>query len=89
MASAMSQSMHAGLPSTSAAQPAPSGCSESCLDYLVLEIVRYYYAGQDSVSAYQALETLGFRVGSQLAERCAAQLDFRSHVCLADADSHR
>lgn len=39
------------------------------VDYLVLEMVRYYAVGQDLVAAVHAVETMGFRIGFQLAER--------------------
>lgn len=44
---------------------------DSTVEYLILEIVRYYSIGQDLVAAVHAVETMGFRIGYQLAERCA------------------
>jgi hypothetical protein len=44
-------------------------CIDSTLEYLIIEMVRYYAIGQDHVAAVHAAETMGFRIGSQLAER--------------------
>ena len=55
-----------GAPSTSAAV---ASCLDSTAEYLLLEMIRYYSAGQDHVAAVHAVETMGFRIGSQLAER--------------------
>ena len=56
-----------GAASTSAAV---ASCLDSTVEYLLLEMIRYYSAGQDHVAAVHAVETMGFRIGSQLAERC-------------------
>lgn len=54
------------------AQPAvEKSAVDSTVEYLILEIVRYYSIGQDLVAAVHAVETMGFRIGYQLAERCA------------------
>lgn len=55
-----------------APQPVPAGdksAIDSTVEYLILEIVRYYSIGQDLVAAVHAVETMGFRIGYQLAER--------------------
>lgn len=55
-----------------APQPVPTGdksAIDSTVEYLILEIVRYYSIGQDLVAAVHAVETMGFRIGYQLAER--------------------
>lgn len=50
--------------------PVAGSASVNCtVDYLVLEMVRYYAVGQDLVAAVHAVETMGFRIGFQLAER--------------------
>lgn len=57
----------AGAPARS---PVAGSASVNCtVDYLVLEMVRYYAVGQDLVAAVHAVETMGFRIGFQLAER--------------------
>lgn len=61
------------MPSVSGANarpPVEEQDSVNCtVDYLVLEMVRYYAVGQDLVAAVHAVETMGFRIGFQLAER--------------------
>jgi hypothetical protein len=55
---------------------------DSTVEYLILEIVRYYSIGQDLVAAVHAVETMGFRIGYQLAERCAnASSSYPTIVC--------
>lgn len=52
------------------AQPAADASAiDSTVEYLILEVVRYYSLGQDLVAAVHAVETMGFRIGYQLAER--------------------
>lgn len=46
-------------------------CSESCIDFLALELV-HHYARQARVPAPAAIDAIGFRVGRQLAERYTA-----------------
>lgn len=48
---------------------APS-CLNTSVEYLLLEMIRYYAQEQNHVAAVHAVETVGFQLGSQLAERC-------------------
>lgn len=60
------------MPGGSAKNGMPPAAQESAdctVDYLILEMVRYYAVGQDLVAAVHAVETMGFRIGFQLAER--------------------
>lgn len=68
---AVNRSYHAGTSYTSAAQGLNvPPCLDVASEYLVMEMVRYYATGQDTVAAVHAVETIGFRIGSLLAERC-------------------
>jgi trafficking protein particle complex subunit 6 len=73
----LAKSYHAGLAAT--AGPAPNSPApthlEISVEYLLLEVIRYYSTDQDHVSAVHAVETMGFRMGSQLAERLTAGED--------------
>lgn len=68
----LSRSYHAGMeaPSTSAPAAPVASCMDTTLEYLLLETIRYYATLADQVAAVHAVETMGFRIGSQLAERC-------------------
>jgi hypothetical protein len=59
------------LQSTSKQPPKFAPCLDTSLEYLLLEGVRFYAALPDEVAAVHAVETMGFRIGFQLAERCA------------------
>lgn len=43
-------------------------CSETCLDLLAIQLVRYYHQ-QNLAPAAASIEAIGFRVGRQLVER--------------------
>ena len=57
-------------PSTSKPAAPVTRCLDTTLEYLLLETIRYYATLADQVAAVHAVETMGFRIGSQLAERC-------------------
>lgn len=59
------------LPSTSARS---KECAESCLDFLYIELINTYRRQQSGPATAAAVDAIGFRVGRQLAERCALQL---------------
>lgn len=46
-------------------------CAESCLDFLLLELVHKYTSECSNAKALSTLECIGNRIGKQLAERCA------------------
>jgi len=58
-----------GTPVETRSPGAGQSSIDCTVDYLVLEMVRYYAVGQDLVAAVHAVETMGFRIGFQLAER--------------------
>ena len=58
------------------AAPAPRPTvSESALDFLLLETVRGYR--DKGEAGRRAVEAMGYRVGTQLAERCVACARYR------------
>jgi hypothetical protein len=71
----MSRALSMSIPSSARAvqltqgSPAEQSSVDSFVEYLILEVVRYYSVGQDLVAAVHAVETMGFRIGFQLAER--------------------
>eukprot|EP00959_Pyramimonas_sp_CCMP1952_P321636 6730458-Pyramimonas_sp.AAC.2 len=55
--------------------------AESCFEFLYLELVRTCYAKEeDGRGTWNSLQSMGFQVGQQLAERCAYLL----RIILAD-----
>ena len=68
----LGRSMYAGTESAQmqAEDPTiPQTCTDASVEYLLVEMVRYYAKEQNHVAAVHAMETVGFQVGSQLAER--------------------
>eukprot|EP01024_Parvocaulis_polyphysoides_P001777 TRINITY_DN10506_c0_g1_i1.p2 TRINITY_DN10506_c0_g1~~TRINITY_DN10506_c0_g1_i1.p2 ORF type:complete len:133 (-),score=18.21 TRINITY_DN10506_c0_g1_i1:18-416(-) len=60
--------------------------SESCLDFLSLELLRHYAVDTSGAPPQASLEAIGFRVGAKLAERYATgrlseQLDIIKFIC--------
>eukprot|EP01023_Acetabularia_acetabulum_P003802 TRINITY_DN11580_c0_g1_i1.p3 TRINITY_DN11580_c0_g1~~TRINITY_DN11580_c0_g1_i1.p3 ORF type:complete len:174 (+),score=22.74 TRINITY_DN11580_c0_g1_i1:183-704(+) len=65
----------------------PTVC-ESCLDFVNLELLRHYAAQTSGAPPQASLEAIGFRVGTQLAERYARdtarlseQLEIIKFIC--------
>eukprot|EP00239_Pterosperma_sp_CCMP1384_P005312 CAMPEP_0197860446 /NCGR_PEP_ID=MMETSP1438-20131217/35825_1 /TAXON_ID=1461541 /ORGANISM="Pterosperma sp., Strain CCMP1384" /LENGTH=104 /DNA_ID=CAMNT_0043477309 /DNA_START=568 /DNA_END=879 /DNA_ORIENTATION=+ len=51
------------------ARPAKREVAETCFELLNIEMVRLYHEKDDTSTARAALESIGFQVGHQLAER--------------------
>lgn len=56
-------------------------CAESCLDFFVLELVHKYTSEESNAKAIATLESIGVRVGKQLAERSFSEPQLTSKTC--------
>jgi hypothetical protein len=79
----LARSYYAGMDPQNTQRQSPkfATCLDTSLEYLLLEAVRFYAALPDEVAAVHAVETMGFRIGFQLAERCASE----ENCCIAVA----
>ncbi len=76
--------MSAQLPPAASPRPVASvagrKCAETCLDLLTTEAVALFSDRDYGPAAPAALQAVGFRVGRQLAERCATMR--QREVCI-------